>query len=601
MAATPFVRNSAMAMAMFAGAALLATGCPQQPKPPVVEPAPAVAPKDDSPAAKLPADPPAGDPPVDPTPPDGANNDPPVGITPNTGNDPVAGTSNPPNKPAVEPATLPPNTPAVDPSQSDPVAAGDPASPANPPQTDDTQREALFVDWPRPLLALMVTGRQHGYIEPCGCAGLENQKGGLSRRQTLLRELTAREWPVVAIDAGNQVRRFGKQPAIKFNKTITGLKSIGYAAIAFGPDDLRLSVTDLIGAIIGDDAQPAPFVSANVNVLDQAPTHRVVESGGRKIGITAILGSEHIKQATGDELQLTEPAAALPAAVEKLQAEKCDLLVLIAHTSMEESRALAEKFPQFQLIVTTGGAGEPTREAESLPSGAKLIQVGAKGMYAGVVGVYDDAKTPLRYQRVPLDGRFKDSPEMLKLLSAYQQELESLGLAGLEVTPRAHPSGRTYVGSAACADCHSTAYAIWEKTPHAHATETLVHPPERYEVPRHFDPECLSCHVTGWNPQGFQPYTGGYEGLKRTAHLTGSGCENCHGPGSAHVAVENGDVDANEEELMARRLQMRLPLADARQKCLECHDLDNSPNFHESPVEEAFKKYWSKVEHKGKD
>ena len=32
-------------------------------------------------------------------------------------------------------------------------------------------REALFVDWPKPEWALMITGRQRGYLEPCGCAG----------------------------------------------------------------------------------------------------------------------------------------------------------------------------------------------------------------------------------------------------------------------------------------------------------------------------------------------------------------------------------------------------------------------------------------------
>ena len=45
---------------------------------------------------------------------------------------------------------------------------------------------------------------------------------------------------------------------------------------------------------------------------------------------------------------------------------------------------------------------------------------------------------------------------------------------------------------------------------------------------------------------------------------------------------------------------MRLPLANkvAERKCVECHDIDNSPDFHDSG---AFEKYWKDVEHKGKD
>ena len=49
-----------------------------------------------------------------------------------------------------------------------------------------------------------------------------------------------------------------------------------------------------------------------------------------------------------------------------MQQAKCDLYVLIAHASMEESIALAKKFPQFPLVVTTGGAGEPTLEPETV-------------------------------------------------------------------------------------------------------------------------------------------------------------------------------------------------------------------------------------------
>ena len=30
----------------------------------------------------------------------------------------------------------------------------------------------IFVDWPRPQAALLISGEQLGYLEPCGCAGL---------------------------------------------------------------------------------------------------------------------------------------------------------------------------------------------------------------------------------------------------------------------------------------------------------------------------------------------------------------------------------------------------------------------------------------------
>jgi hypothetical protein len=39
---------------------------------------------------------------------------------------------------------------------------------------------SMFVGWPEPKVALVITGRQDGYIEPCGCAGLDRMKGGMN-------------------------------------------------------------------------------------------------------------------------------------------------------------------------------------------------------------------------------------------------------------------------------------------------------------------------------------------------------------------------------------------------------------------------------------
>ncbi|HEY2761411.1 MAG TPA: hypothetical protein VGI75_11730, partial [Pirellulales bacterium] len=54
---------------------------------------------------------------------------------------------------------------------------------------------SIFDGWPRPKLALVFTGLQAGYIEPCGCSGKENQKGGLSRRDMFFQRLASKNWP----------------------------------------------------------------------------------------------------------------------------------------------------------------------------------------------------------------------------------------------------------------------------------------------------------------------------------------------------------------------------------------------------------------------
>lgn len=98
-------------------------------------------------------------------------------------------------------------------------------------KTAETAAGELFAGWKKPQAAIVITGGQAGYIEPCGCAGLENQKGGLRRRHTFLKSLADRGWPVAALDNGGLISRFGQQSEIKFDKAVEGLKIMGYSAV----------------------------------------------------------------------------------------------------------------------------------------------------------------------------------------------------------------------------------------------------------------------------------------------------------------------------------------------------------------------------------
>ncbi len=240
--------------------------------------------------------------------------------------------------------------------------------------------------------------------------------------------------------------------------------------------------------------------------------------------------------------------------------------------------------------------GRPScRWASREKIGAKtlLIEVGEKGMAAVVLGFYDHPadgarpKPEVRYQRVLLDSRYASNPEMQKLMVAYQSALEKLGLQGLGIRPMSNPLAElqgTYVGSAKCESCHSASYKVWKKSGHATAYQTLV----QAKPSRNFDPECLACHVIGWDPAQFTPYEGGYWSDEKTPDLINVGCESCHGPGGNHVAAE-----LKNDPALQKKMQKALVLTKAEAEkrfCATCHDLDNSPDF-------KFEAYWPLVEH----
>ncbi len=457
-------------------------------------------------------------------------------------------------------------------------------------------RPKYFVDWPRPKLALVISGRQDGYLEPCGCAGLENQKGGLNRRHALLEQLEERGWPVTAVDVGGQVRRFGRQAEVQFTLIADALKQLGYGAVGLGTTDLRLSAGHILSSVAGAEPEDTIFVSANVSLFGLTPKLRIVEAGGLTLGITSVLGQEYQQQINNSEVETRPAAEALREVVPQLA--ECDIRVLLAHATVEETKELARQFPEFTLVVTADGADEPPAQPETIDgTPARLIEVGHKGMYVVVAGFFDDPQTPVRFQRVALDARYPNTPEMQQLMVTYQDQLQQLGWGGLGIRSVPHPRSKgdnelagQFAGSASCKECHPTAWGVWSKTKHAHATESLV----KAEPPRQFDAECVSCHVTGWNPQEYFPYAGGFDSLDKTPHLVGNGCENCHGPGAAHVAAENGRNVARRDD---QRQAMKLTTASAEEHlCIQCHDLDNSPDY----ISKGFEEYWPKIEHKGK-
>ena len=460
----------------------------------------------------------------------------------------------------------------------------------------------IFVDWRQPKLALVITGRQDGYLEPCGCAGLERMKGGLSRRHTMFRTLRKEKgWPVVGLDVGgiNSSEGFGRQAEMKFQTTVDAMKLMGYDAIGFGTSELRLPAGELLSVAAPVEGKQGTFVSADVELFAAGsgyPAPRIIaEAAGMKLGITSVLGKEYQKQINNPDLAMSDPQEALAKVLPALR-EECDLLILLAHATMDESIELAKQFPDLDLVITAGGPPEPPAKAKSIP-GTKtlLIEVGQKGENAVVLGLYDDPGERFRYQRVPLDSRFAASREMKLLMTNYQDQLKAEGFAGLGLRPVPHPRKDVlgkFVGSKECESCHEESYDVWKKSGHAKAYETLA----GLDPPRQHDPECISCHVIGWHPQKCFPYQTGYRSIEETPKLIDVGCECCHGPGKAHVDAEMGSDEQLQLKLQQAMVISREESEEAnkearRRMCLACHDLDNSPDF-------TFDDYWPDVEHR---
>jgi nitrate reductase cytochrome c-type subunit len=468
----------------------------------------------------------------------------------------------------------------------------------------------LLEGWERPAAALLLSGEQFGYLEPCGCS--ITQSGGLARRARLEAMLREKGWPIAGLDAGDTLKHSRRQDQIKFDAILSGLKQLNYAAVAAGTSELRLGPDYLLQPFT--EVEGVPFggmlVSANVVFFD-TPTlgvpkpWKTVNVGDVKIGVTAVLGQQAAAEVAPAGVQtnitVTPAAEALAAVLPQIKAESPDFLVLLSHGTTDEAKTLAQSFPEFAIVLTTGGAEEPpekpTRIGETL-----VLQVGHKGKHIGVLGYYPDASEKFQWEVVNLDNqRFENDPRMNELMRSYQQQLQDLAIAEQPDLVIPHSTGRTFVGAEKCGECHKNAYKTWKATKHAQAFHSLERGRKGQEhnwVSRVYDPECLACHVTGWNPQEVRRYDSGYLNAASTPHLMGQQCENCHGPGSDHSDQEwrlkDQKLAPDEAAINARKDVKRFVATAEKEVCIKCHDGDNSPAFN-------FKEYWEKVKHPFKD
>ena len=233
-------------------------------------------------------------------------------------------------------------------------AAGDGSSAEAKPKLDPVVANGpIFEGWPKPRLAIVFTGELDGYIEPCGCAGLENQLGGLKRRHTFVKQLEAQGWPLVLVDVGGLTKRLGPQTEIKYRHELDALREIGYAAIEPGINELQLGADAVAYPLINLEPEKNPMVSANVSIYgtDSGLTrpYRVIEAGGKRIGVTGVLGSKHRETLkTSEEVIVEDPTVALSRVAPKLAAEKCDLQVLLVHGDPAEADDLRASFRSFK-------------------------------------------------------------------------------------------------------------------------------------------------------------------------------------------------------------------------------------------------------------
>ena len=410
---------------------------------------------------------------------------------------------------------------------------------------------------------LLAVGDMRGEIKPCGCSE-KGQMGGLLRRLTYLESLmSGGENTPVLVDLGNNFPPPSDQGRIKVELIQPLLKRFPPHAYLPGPNEwamgFRLMDPDL------------PYVLSNARSESPWPEYRTVERGGRRLGLYGYLSPEEVFQGRGSPVMLEAASAVvLERMVHHMAREHHVLRVLLFRGSDAELELFAAS-GRFELIV----AGNPSPD--------ELTQITERRIPAGLVPQVPTKSQGVLRMNLPsksvprppvavdwLTEAYADHPEAVKAMQAYDEKVKQMFFSRLSTVQKAERES-LFAGEATCRQCHPAAAAVWNPTRHAHALATL----ER--VGKNHDPECLACHVVGYEQ-------GGYLSQGLTPTLANVQCENCHGPSRGHAALPTVRTGQPPGASLAA------PTPPTEGTCRQCHKGSHSPVF-------DFSVYWPKIKH----
>ena len=394
--------------------------------------------------------------------------------------------------------------------------------------------------------------------------------------------------PLLLVDAGDWTGDPTPQGGLQTDGLIEGMNALGYKVSNLSLRELAQGY-DLFQA--RRKKAQFEFVSANLVWQDTgepvvSPTTIVKTSlrdGARskdvRIGFIGLTRHDpaFLKEVPGGRRIVTiDPLAAAEKWVPILK-PKADVIVALVSMDLDKARQVPKKARDIDLIL--GGDGAPGRTAmqtrtDDFPEDTqmgrtRLMYAGDQGKFLGEVRLFFDGDRKIASTQRSVVGLSREWPDEEKLAALMESVKVAINEYNKAQTmaqspfaapapagaPAIPPAGApaaepTYVGSERCAGCHDQAFAVWAKSRHARAFQTLV------ANQQDFNPKCIGCHAIGYQKRS------GYVDPKATPTLINVGCESCHGPGSRHLDQPEKGFGRTDTAF-----------------CVSCHTRENSPDF----------------------
>ena len=410
-------------------------------------------------------------------------------------------------------------------------------------------------------LTIIYSGNLDGELEPCGCAE-EGNFGGIKRRTTVLDGIKEKNPNAVFISSGGLITSEGANDKIKSDYILKAFAGLGYDAIGVQWKDLGFGVEVttkhkipwVASNWLADDFAKSRLISRTVDGErlaiqffswlnpDESPTRQM--PGGKPLTSDKVDELKKHLQIAKQNKTLTVLATTLPLEFVSKMFDLKNIDILIVRSAYEVY-------------------GEPKQLENTL-----VLEPGSRGMRLGELQLMitdSGAVSKWSHKVIPMPAKVVDSPRMQTWYEEYNAEVKADYQKRVELRKQRESGESPFVGEEQCKTCHAEQYKVWQASEHAIAYEDLE------AVQKSFDPECIVCHVVGFNKDG------GFVDMNITAHLMNVQCENCHGAGREHVESAGKKPVANKSW-------------KKEQMCQQCHVQKHSPSFN-------VETYWPKIAH----
>jgi hypothetical protein len=392
-------------------------------------------------------------------------------------------------------------------------------------------------------VTVFFTGNIHGSLKPCGCSG--GQLGGLDRRPAVFNSMPQQKR--LLIDTGSIVETDSEQDLIKFSIIMQAFNMIEYDLVNLTREDIEIA--ESVG-MLGDSE--VNFISA----------FGAEEEFAQRYQNEFLLNGEHIIVSVVTLDLESRPIEFIREAFPQ-KTDKKNVNILIINKNDNSIISSISEMDIIDCLICPPEYDEPIIISDP-DSKLLAFSVGKNGRYICLLQINtipNEDNLNLSFNYIPVSEDIKQDIDLKNLYKDYQQTVKAFNLLERNKPNYPLPDGLRYTGSESCesADCHDDPYkhqweyVTWLGNAHAQAYATLE------KVGSQYDPECIVCHVIGYD------YESGYISEEKTPHLKNVGCEYCHGPGSKH--------NENPYEYPTT------PIPDTIELCKKCHTPEHHGDF----------------------